>query len=126
MKTFRHILAHFLWIIPLLAWLGVGAYTYQHDNDVLAHGKCVYEYTAEHWHKHSPPTYSKHAVRLYNNKAYIVSGTCSDSHISWSDTHKTLYTIAVLSILPYAFIALTILAGLILLFYELFKKIYGK
>lgn len=126
MRTFRHILAHLLWIIPLLAWLGVGAYVYKHDNDVLAHGRCVYEYTAEHWHKHSPPTYSKHAVRLYNNKAYIVSGTCSDSHISWSDTHKTLYTIAVLSILPYAFIALVILAGLILLFYDLFKKIYGK
>lgn len=48
MKIFRHILAHLLWIIPLLAWLGVGAYVYQHHNAELAKGKCVYEYTSEH------------------------------------------------------------------------------
>ena len=126
MKTFRHILAHLLWIIPLLAWLGVGAYTYKHDNDVLAHGKCVYEYTAEHWHKHSPPTYTKHAVRLYNNKAYIVSGTCSDSHISWRDEHRVLVFIGVCSIMPYGILGCLILIFVGCTFYDLFKKIYGK
>lgn len=126
MKIFRHILAHLLWIIPVLAWLGVGAYVYKHDNDELAKGKCVYEYTSEHWHKHSPPTYSNHAVRLYNNKAYVVSGTCSDSYVSWGDEHRVLVFIGVCSILPYG-----ILCSLIVIFggcalYELFKFIYGK
>ena len=126
MQTFRHILAHLLWIIPVLAWLGVGAYVYKHDNDELAKGKCVYEYTTEHWHKHSPPTYSNHAVRLYNNKAYIISGTCSDSYISWSDEHRVLVLIGIFSILPYGLVCtlLLIFAGCAL--YELFKFIYGK
>ena len=126
MRTFRHILAHLLWIIPLLAWLGVGAYTYFHDNEPVAKGECLKTYVFEHWHKHSPPTQSVHSVYFYQGQAYVVDGSCSDSYISWKDTHKILYTIAIFSILPYALIALLIAAGLIILFYEIFKKIYGK
>lgn len=126
MRLFRHILAHLLWIIPLLAWLGVGAYVYQHENNVVAKGHCVYEYTAEHWHKHSPPTYSKHAVRLYNNKAYIVPGTCSDSYVSWNDEHKILMFIGICSIIPYGLLATLIIILIGFALYDLFKLIYGK
>ena len=126
MRIFRHILAHLLWIIPLLAWLGVGAYVYQHHNAELAKGKCVYEYTSEHWHKHSPPTYSNHAVRLYNNKAYVVSGTCSDSYVSWEDEHKILTFIGICSILPYGILCSLILTFVGCALYDLFKLIYGK
>ena len=126
MRIFRHILAHLLWIIPLLAWLGIGVYAYQHDNDELAHGKCVYEYTAEHWHKHSPPTYTNHAVRLYDNKAYVVPGTCSDSYIAWRYEHKLLFGIGVCSIAPFGIIFCLILIFIGFALYDLFKFIYGK
>ena len=126
MKIVRHILAHLLWIIPLLAWLGVGAYTYQHHNAERAKGKCVYEYTSEHWHKHSPPTYSNHAVRLYNNKAYVVSGTCSDSYVSWEDEHKILAFIGICSLLPYGILCFLLVIFIVSALYDLFKLIYGK
>lgn len=126
MTKFRHILAHLLWIIPLLAWLGIGAYVFQHDNDELAKSECVYEYQVEHWHKHSPPTYSNHAIRLYNNRVYVVSGTCSDSYVSWNDEHKVLRFIGMLSFAPYFVLCMLLLIFVCYALYNLFKLIYGK
>lgn len=123
-KNLRKLLAHAIWIIPLIAWMTCGAIVFTHDNDYVAKGECLKTYTLEHWHKHSPPTYSTHTVMLYHNNAYVVSGTCDTGAISWQDTHKLLYGIGLISCVPWITLAIAIVCAIVGLFILLFKKIY--
>lgn len=123
-KNLRKLLAHAIWIIPLVAWMTCGVIMVTHENDYVAKGECLKTYTLEHWHKHSPPTYSTHTVMLYNNRAYVVPGTCDTAVISWQDTHQLLYFIGLLSGMPWFALALAIVCAIVVLFMFLFNEIY--
>lgn len=121
----RKYLAHLVWLIPLIAWMTCGAIAYIHDNEVIAKGECLKTYTLEHWHKHSAPTYTTHTVMLYNNNAYVVDGVCDVAAISWKDEHQIIYGLGILSILPWALLALAGITFIIALMCLLFDIIRG-
>lgn len=124
MNTFRKLLAQSIWIVPLVAWMSCGVIFFKHENDVIAKGECLKTFTVEHWHKHSPPTYTTHTVMLYANNAYVVPGTCDTGAVSWSDTHKALTAIGVTSVAPWFVTGLVIVAGIIYALIILYKYIY--